>query len=319
MLILLAFSACSYDKVFSDIPDIKLFYTAFDEERKTNVPCTYDVKFGEMESITIDEYENTYLYNAYGYSDGEFFAYYETADECKILKVKDGKVVATHNFEAKFKAPENWEFGYISILSIARYKDGVLVLSPDVDPYSQEPFYADIPSTLYYVDFNGLCEPILKNVVSYKVYEDKICYSVFDEVRLEEYGDTTVYSKYNISIYENGESKEILSSENCPYHSIEGLCNENELLLMKDRNIVKYNIKTQKETLLLKPKFYYSFEAGNCIYVSDKIIFASAMKQNLVTLDSDVSYLYLFDIESGKRKLVSENITGTYDAPFEIV
>ncbi len=318
-LILSILSACNNNTGFEDVPDIKLFYTAFNTECGLNEPCIYDVKSEEASIFTIENYDNIYLYGACGYSDGEFFSYYETADECKILKINNGKVVAVQDFEAKFQAPESWEYGFISILSMERYKNGVVFLSPNADVYNDEPFYADIPSTLYYTDFNGICEPILENIVSFKVYEDKISYCAFDEIKLAEYGDTTIYSRFNINVYENGETKELFSSENCPYESVEDWCSENELLLMKDGKIVKYNIETQEETVLLKPKFYYSFEKGNCIYVSDKYILAAAMKQNLLTLDSDVSYLYLFNVESGRRTLVSDNITGTYDAPFEIV
>ena len=313
------FSACNKHSVSVNVPEIKLFYTVFNLKSKLNEPCIYAVKSEESNILTIENYDDVYLYNTCGYSNKEFFAYYETSDECKILKVYDGKVIAVQDFDAEFKAPNEWEYGFKSILSMARYKDGVVFLSPSVDTYNDDPFYADIPSTLYYTDFNGVCEPILENIVSFKVYEDKICYCAFDEVKLVEYGDTTIYSRFNINVYENGESKELFSSKNCPYQSIEDWCNENELLLMKDGKIVKYNIETQKETILLKPKFYYSFEKGNCIYVSDKYILATAMKQNLITLNSDVSYLYLFDVETGKRTLISEEITGTYDAPFELV
>lgn len=313
------FSSCNKHNVPVNVPEIKLFYSVFNLESKLNEPCIYDVSSKESNILTIENYEDIYLYGVCGYSDKEFFAYYETSKECKILKVYDGKVIAVQNFDAKFKAPNDWEYGFKSILSMARYKDGVVFLSPSVDAYSDEPFYADIPSTLYYTDFNGACKPILENVVSFKVYEDKICYCAFDEIKLVEYGDTSIYSKFNINVYENGKSEELFSPENCPYQSIEDWCNENELLLMKDGKIVKYNIETKKETILLKPKFYYSFEKGNCIYVSDKYVLATAMKQNVLTLDSDVSYLYLFDVESGKRTLISEEITGTYDAPFELV
>ena len=319
LLITSVLSACMDYAEFTDIPEIGLFYTYQEDGVMKNTPCVYDVKSGETEKIEIEGYENVYLYSACGYSDGEFFAYYETADECRILKIKDGKAVAEHNFEAEFKAPDTWEYAYISILSMARYKDGALVLSPDINPYEDEPYYADIPATLYYVDFNGSCEPLIENVVSYKVHEDKICYSSFDEIRLVEYGDTTIYSRLNLNVFENGESRMLLSSEECPYTSIEDWCNENELLLMKDKEIVKYNIGTGEETLLLKPKFYYSFEEGKTTYISDKYILACAMKQNLVTLDSDVSYLYLFDTETNRRTMISENLTGTYDAPFEII
>lgn len=318
LLITSILSACKDYGEFSDMPGIKLFYCR-PEEGAVNNPCIYNVKSEKSEILAVEEYKNVYLYDVCGYSDGEFFAYYETAEECKILKVKDGKAVATYDFESEFKAPKNWEFGYKSILSMERYKDGVLILSPSVDSYGDEPFYADIPSTLYYVDFNGLCEPLIENVVTYEVYKDKICYSAFDEIRLVEYGDTSIYSRFNINIYENGESRELLSSEECPYSSVEDWCSENELLLMKDGNIVKYNIETQEETLMLKPKFYYSFEEGKSLYVSDKYILACAMKQNLITLNSDVSYLYLFDTETNRRIMISENITGTYDAPFEII
>lgn len=319
LLSAIIFSSCNKHSDFTQIPEIKLFYSVFNPGNGLNEPCIYDVISRELNVLTVENYDDNYLYGACGYSNKEFFAYYEISEECKILKVHDGKVIAIQDFEAKFKAPNNWEYGFKSILSMSRYKDGVVFLSPSVDAYSDEPFYADIPSTLYYADFNGVCEPILDNIVSFKVYEDKICYCTFDEIKLVEYGDTTIYSKFNINVYENGESKELFSSENCPYQSIEDWCNENELLLMKDGKIVKYNIETQKETILLKPKFYYSFEKGNCIYVSDKYILATAMKQNVLTLNSDVSYLYLFDVESGKRTLVSEKITGTYDAPFELI
>lgn len=321
LLSAILFSSCNKQTSFIKSPEITLFYSAPNLENGLNEPCIYNANSGELNVIAVENYNDNYLYGACGYSDKEFFAYYETSDECKILKLYDSKIIAVQDFNAKFKAPNDWEYGFKSILSMARYKDGVVFLSPNVDAYSDEPFYADIPSTLYYADFNGVCEPILDNIISFKVYEDKICYCAFDEIKLVEYGDTSIYSKFNINIYENGESKELFSSasENCPYQSIEDWCNENELLLMKDGKIVKYNIETQKETILLKPKFYYSFEKGNCIYVSDKYILATAMKQNVLTLNSDVSYLYLFDVESGKRTLVSEKITGTYDAPFELV
>ena len=318
LMITSGLSACKDYGGFTDIPEIKLFYCK-PEEGMINNPCIYDVKTEESEILAVEGCEDVYFYDTCGYSDGEFFAYYETDDECKILKVKDGKTVATHDFEAEFEAPENWEFSDRSILSIARYKDGVVVLSPSVDSYCDEPFYAEIPSTLYYVDFSGSCEPIIENVVTYKVYKDKICYSSFDEIRLVEYGETSIYSKFNINIYENGETREVIPSEECSYSSVEDWCNENELLLMKDGNIVKYNIEKQEETLMLKPKFYYSFEEGKTRYVSDKYILACTMKQNIFTLNSDVSYLYLFDAESDRRIMVSENLTGTYDAPFEVI
>ena len=213
-LILYFLSACNNHISFADLPDIRLFYCS-SEESMSNIPRIYNIKTGESEKITIEGYEDIYISDACGYSDGEFFAFFETKDECKILKVRSGEVIASHDFEAEYKAPESWEYACRSILAIERYKDGVLVLSPSVDPYTDEPFYADIPSTLYYIDFNGLCEPIIENVISFKVYKDKICYSTFDETRLVEYGNTTIYSRFNISIYENGESCELISSENC--------------------------------------------------------------------------------------------------------
>ncbi len=312
-------SSCNHSDTIQNAPDIRLFYTVFNLDSKLNEPCIYDVKSGKSEKITIENYESVYLYDACGYSEGEFFAYYETIDECKILKVKNGKVVAVQDFKSEYKAPDDWEYGYKSIVSMERYKDGVLFLSPDIDPYSNKPFYADIPSTLYYTDFNGQCEPVLENIVSFKVYEDKICYQMFDKTTFDNYGNDDVYSKKNINIYENGEIRELFSSDNCSYWSVEDWCSDNELLLMKDGNIVKYNIETQTETVLLTDKFCYSFEEGNCRYISDGYILATSKKQDLITLNSDVSYLYIFDVESGRRTLVSKDITGTYDGPFEVI
>ena len=110
-----------------------------------------------------------------------------------------------------------------------------------------------------------------------------------------------------------------MTATNCPYKSIEDWCSENELLLIKDKSIVKYNIESGEETLLLKPEFYYMFEEGKTLYISDRYILACTMKQNVFALNSDVSYLYLFDTQTNRRTVISENLTGTYDAPFEII
>lgn len=306
LCVMFLFSACESKHINMGLP-FNMIFTYI----KTVSQCgihIFDLSKNEFSLIEIDGYENTNIRNICGYSDGEFFACYETADECKILKVKDRKVVSVQDFEAEFKPPQNWEFNYFSILSMERYGNGVVFLSPSVNVYRNEPFYADIPSTLYYTDFEGLCVPILENVVSFKVYEDKICYCAFDENKLVEYGNTTIFSKININLYENGETLELFSSNDCPYESVEDWCNSNELLLMRNGMLVKYNIYTNVETVLLKPKVYYSFKPGYSIYVSDKHIIAVSQKQNFLARDCDLEYWYLFDIENGTRKTINESI-----------
>ncbi len=309
---------CSSDTAAPN-PDFRIFYSDFDSSRGSYVPYIYDFKTDKITPLPLEKEDGICVENICGYEDGEYFCSYKTKENCEILKIRNGKIVSRQGFIPKFKVPSDWEFNCLSVLSMERFGDGVLVLSPDVDVYADDPFYADVPSTLYYVDFSGKCEPILENIVSFRAFEDKICYVSFDETRLVEYGETTVFSKLNINIYENGKTTVLFPSDNCPYESVEGWCSGNELLLMRKGKLVKYNFEAEKETELIKPTFYYSFEEGKSVYVSDRYVLAAAKKQDILTLDSDVSYLYLFDTESGKRYLVSEEITGTYCAPFEII
>lgn len=253
---------------------------AFDCESQTSTPIFLPVNGFDLLSVN----------GICGKKTDNLCFSFDDYEKSVIYKIENGTVAKSLEIPNNYDKPDDWDFGLNRINHLEYFKSGLLFMLNTRNPYADE----EREFSLCFTDFNGKYEILVDRISAYDVFGDIICFSDYPS-------SNTVY------MLKNGKTETINLPDELNGFDFECFADENTLIFIRDKEIMKYEPGTEKADLLLKSK--HTLKSGNTKLLSDKYIIVNAAPDAIdrTSLDYMSFYAYLYNTENGKRKPLSED------------